>query len=459
MILEKSSNNKLKKIILVIIIIISLLLIGVGIYFNILSSPKNITSTAIDRLNYLFKNYMDSGDDSFLGDNFTLESDIAFNIKSEYYMAQSKVDPVALQTFNILKNLNDTNTKVTIKQNTKDKKAFFELISNIKEENLINTKYLVDNSTEYYFVEGFLNTYVNNGSCNYFESFEATDNNLKENIEYLYSFILESLKNNLKDEYFEKSITETNVLEKKQQVNLIVLKINDKVYKEILKSVLNDLKNDEKANKIISSSYEDFSKVKVKDSKTYIEENESYTINIYTTKFLNKLVKAEVVYLSGSAKQTISYEGSDSEGNIYFIDNGKVDYIIDCKFDNNKYEFKIKDSANKEYGTLKLEFNSKSKIISLNVNDNKTKIDLAYVSKYVGAKTKSKYTKENKLTFKVFEGTLSKFNGDITITTKASNKADIKEDVTSAVLKSSITEEQQNTLNTKILTVLERLTR
>lgn len=459
MILEKSSNNKLKKIILVIIIIVSLLLIGVGIYFNILSSPKNITSTAIDRLNYLFKNYMDSGDDSFLGDNFTLESDIAFNIKSEYYMAQSKVDPVALQTFNILKNLNDTNTKVTIKQNTKDKKAFFELISNIKEENLINTKYLVDNSTEYYFVEGFLNTYVNNGSCNYFESFEATDNNLKENIEYLYSFILESLKNNLKDEYFEKSITETNVLEKKQQVNLIVLKINDKVYKEILKSVLNDLKNDEKANKIISSSYEDFSKVKVKDSKTYIEENESYTINIYTTKFLNKLVKAEVVYLSGSAKQTISYEGSDSEGNIYFIDNGKVDYIIDCKFDNNKYEFKIKDSANKEYGTLKLEFNSKSKIISLNVNDNKTKIDLAYVSKYVGAKTKSKYTKENKLTFKVFEGTLSKFNGDITITTKASNKADIKEDVTSAVLKSSITEEQQNTLNTKILTVLERLTR
>ena len=459
MILEKSSNNKLKKIILVIIIIVSLLLIGVGIYFNILSSPKNITSTAIDRLNYLFKNYMDSGDDSFLGDNFTLESDIAFNIKSEYYMAQSKVDPVALQTFNILKNLNDTNTKVTIKQNTKDKKAFFELISNIKEENLINTKYLVDNSTEYYFVEGFLNTYVNNGSCNYFESFEATDNNLKENIEYLYSFILESLKNNLKDEYFEKSVTETNILEEKQQVNLTTLKINDKVYKEILKSVLNDLKNDEKANKIISSSYEDFSKVKVKDSKTYIKENESYTINIYTTKFLNKLVKAEVVYLSGSAKQSISYEGSDTEGNIYFIDNGKVDYIIDCKFDSNKYEFKIKDSANKEYGTLKLEFNSKSKIISLNVNDDKTKIDLAYVSKYVGAKTKSKYTKENKLTFKVFEGTLSKFNGDITITTKASNKADIKEDVTSAVLKSSITEEQQNILNTKILTVLERLTR
>lgn len=454
----KEKNNKFRNIIVVVILVISFSMIGVGVYFNILAKPKNITGMAVDKLTYLFKNYIDSGKDSFLGDNFTLESDIDFNIKSEYYAVKFKTDQSALQMYKFLNNLSNLDSQVTIKQNAKEKKAFFEITGALAEEKLINAKYLVDNSTEYYFVEGILENYVNNGSNNYFESFNAEDNSI-ENIDYLYNFILESFKNNLKDEYFKKSVTETSVFEKKEQVNLISMKIDNKVYKEILTGILNDLKGDEKSNNILTSVFEDFSKMKIKDDKVYLKNSENYTINIYTSKVLNKLLKAEIVYLSGSSKESITYEGNESEGNIYLIDNDKIKSIISCKFEANKYEFKFKDSSDKKLGTLKIEFNSKSKSVSLSIDSDKTKIDLVYVSKYVGKKTKESYTNEKKLTFKIIENTISKYSGDIIVTTKVKNNAEIKEDVSNAVLKSTLTEEQKNVLENKMLTVMERLAR
>ncbi len=451
-------KNKIRNIIVVFFFLVSFVLIGFGVYLNILATPRNITGTAIDKASYLFKNYLDSDGGFSLGDNFTLESDIDFNMESEYYVAQSKVDSSALQILNLLNNISNLETKVTIKQNAKEKKASFELAGKIQEEKLINMKYLVDNATEYYFVEGFLDSYVNNGSCNYFESFD-TNNSTKENIEYLYTFILESVKNNLKDEYFKKSVEKVSSLGRKEEANLVSMSIDDKVYKEILKGVLADLKKDEKANKILTSIDEDFAKTKIKENKTYLKKDENYTINIYTTKLLNKHLKTEIIYTSGTSRQTLSYEGNDTEGNIYFISDGKLIYTVTCKFSDNKYEFKIKDSGDKEYGVLKVEFNSKSKSISFTINGEEMKADLIYVSKYVGAKAKNKYTTEQKLTFKVTENSISKFNGDVVVVTKASNDAVINEDVSNAVLKSTVTEEQQALLDNKLTNVLERLTR
>ena len=70
-----------------------------------------------------------------------------------------------IQTYQkLLNNLGKTKNTITIKQDKTNKKAYLELDSNLNSTKLINTKYLIENSTEYYFVEGFLNTYVNNGS-------------------------------------------------------------------------------------------------------------------------------------------------------------------------------------------------------------------------------------------------------------------------------------------------------
>lgn len=453
---EKGKNNRIKNIIVGFLFVCAIILIGFGIYFNILSTGKNITGSTIDKLSYLFKNYFDKSNNLEFGNNFTIESDVDLNIKSEYHTSQSSINLDSLNIVKKLNNLTNMDIKTVYKQSLKDKKVLASFSSKINEEELLNFKYLVENSTGYYFVDGFLDNYVNNGSCNYFESLDA-ENSTEENIKYLYEFVIASLKDNLKEDYFKKSVTETNILGEKTETNLVSIRIDDKIYKEILKGVLKDLKSDERANKILTSIDKDFSKAKIRDNTTYIKNNASYTFNIYTSKFFNKFLKIELVHLDGDSRDSITYEGNENDGNIYFSDKEKVNFIIECKFNENKYEFRIKDSVEKEFGSLKLEFDSKSKSINFIFEEDSVKLDLLYVSKNIGKESKNNYTNEQKLTFKYAENKISKYDGDVIITSKVSREAVINEDISNAVLKSTLTDQQKEVLNNKFLTVKERI--
>ena len=47
-----------------------------------------------------------------MGDNFTIESSIDYNLDSEYYKRTSQSDPEDLKTYNLLENINDKKTKL-----------------------------------------------------------------------------------------------------------------------------------------------------------------------------------------------------------------------------------------------------------------------------------------------------------------------------------------------------------
>lgn len=451
-------REKKKIIFIITMMIFALSLISIGVFFNYLAQPQNIVSEVIDNGDFLVKNFFEqTGEYLNLGDNFSVDSRIKTTISSEYYTNDNLSNLESLKKVNLLKNISNLNTEVIIKHDRNNKKAYFELLEKLGEEDFIHLKYLIDNSTEYFFVNDFVNNYVNNGSCNYFEMFDEK-NSSKDNINYLYNFIIESLKSNLKNEYFKRYVVQKNINGIEKNVNQISIRITDKLIKKILKDIFNDLDEDERANKILTSVNENFFKLKIDEDKEIIDSNASYTINIYTSKYLMKPLKIEVIYLNGNDKRTITYEGDLYTGSIYYIKGDEVIYDIDAKFENKVYKLNIKNSANKKVGGLKLEFDKERIDLSFDLDNDLEKMNVVYLSKFDNS-LKSKLKRQEKLNFKIKENNISKYDLEFTIDSDFSKDVQIKEDISKAILETTLNDDTRTSLKNKRTLLKERLER
>ena len=449
---------KRKRIIIIVIVAFLLagVFIGFGIYFNNISKPQYIFKTGINIISDNFKNYFNL-EDRGMGDNFTIESSIDYNLDSEYYKRTSQSDPEDLKTYNLINNLTDMKHSFVYKQSKKDKTAFIELNEKIKDEEVVDKKVYISNATKYYYVNGILKNYVNDGTCNYFETL-TEENTTKSNIDYLYDFIVESIGNNIKNEYFKEYNVEESINGTKKSVHQISLEVNDKLIHKILNGILDDLKKDKKANYILSNIDNTFSKYKIKDSEKFIDKNETYTINIYTTKVLCKPLKYEVVYMDKDIKKKYIYEGDGNKGTYYYVEDDNVKYTADISIKENIISAKIYDSKSKSIGELKVEKNGINRTFDFVFDNGEKKWDIVYYSKYSKIKNGS-YTNEKKASFKYVLNKESKLNGDVTITTKVSKEVKIEEDVSDAVLESKLTDDQKSLFDTKKDKVKERFER
>ena len=136
------------------------------------------------------------------------------------------------------------------------------------------------------------------------------ESNTISNKEYLHRAFIKALQLSLKEEYFNKYKANVNVGNSNVQANQISIRIDDKMLHSIINDTLDNLRNDTTANRILTSIDEDFSKYKVKSKKTLLAKKEVYTLNVYTSKYLNKVLKYEVVHLKGDEKKTYIYEGN-----------------------------------------------------------------------------------------------------------------------------------------------------
>ena len=127
---------------------------------------------------------MNSRIETGLEDNYKTTSNIKMNLKSDYFSALATMDPSYAMISNLLNNLSNTENNITMVQDKENKKLFFNLDSKLSGQSLINTKYLVENATAYYSIDGVTNTYVNNGNNNYFESLNSSTTT-NENLKYL----------------------------------------------------------------------------------------------------------------------------------------------------------------------------------------------------------------------------------------------------------------------------------
>ena len=450
----------MKKKIIIIILVLLFLIAGIsiylGIYFTKLSKPTYIVGECIDKIDAGISNYIKKDDKYNVGDSYTIKSNLDFDLESEDYLKKSKTDPEYLKKYNMIKNLSITKNDISIIQNKKSKKLLYEVHSTLDKEKIFDYKKFIENATKYYYLEDVQKKYVNDGTDNYFEMYDEETDTLG-NIEYLHQAFVNALKASLEEEYFESSPKTITIDNKNVNANQIYLRIDDKLLHTILNDTISNLKKDEKANKILTSLDSDFSKYKIKNSKRLLDKQESYTVNIYTSKYRNKVLKYEVIHLKGDEKKTYIYEGNLAHGNFYYIEDDSVIYNVEVNNDNKVLESKIKDSTNKELGIFKIEKNDNSVYYTFNFDDKKTKYDIIYSSKFNKVKANKSYTNEKKLSFKHIENKVSIMSGTITLTSEITNKAKIAEDTSEAVLSSTLSEEQKDKYKNKQTRLEERL--
>lgn len=420
----------------IIILLIATIFIGVGLYLNSISKPKYIFTKAIDIYKNKINNYNKSSEDLNLKDKYSIEGKISFDLDSEIYKKGQTEDDI--KKYNIINNLNKSNTTFKIQKDQSKNTGYIELLEKIEDEEIINAKYYIADSTKYYFINDIVNTYINDGSCNYFESLNK-DNTEKENIDYLYNFIIKSIKNNLREEYF--------TTKEDKNENIASIKLNNSNIKSILNNLLNDLKKDKKSRNILDNIDKRILKTKIKEDKTYLEKDEYYKISIYTTKILHKPIKYKLEHITKDDRKTFIYEGNENKGTLYYLDNEITTYIIDVELKNNEIKATIKDSSNEKIGEFKVEKDNYNLTINYVFDDDQTKIDLIYSSKYTKVKKNTSYNNEKKLSFKYIVNKETKINGDIVINLKTKNKFTILTNVEDARLKSTLTEEEKNKLD------------
>ena len=127
--------------------------------------------------------------------------------------------------------------------------------------------------------------------------------------------------------------------------------------------------------------------------------------------------------------------------------------------DNKILECKIKDSTDKEIGVFKVEKSDISTYYTFNFDDGTKKYDIIYSSKYNDVKDNKSFVNDKELSFKYIENKVSILSGTIKFNAKANTDVKIDEDVSEAVLVSTLSEDQKNKYYTKIDRVKERLKR
>ena len=450
--------NKKVIFILVLIFIFSITSISIGLYINSLNKPKKILSESINFIHDEGKKYIFPNDNLVVGDTYTSTGSIDFNLNSEYYLRKSKNEEESLKKYNFINNISNMDTNFIIKQDRSNKSNYIEISQKIGDEDIVDYKRLVDNSTEYYFINGILKNYVNNGTCNYFEA--LTENNTtRSNIDYLYDFIFKSLQNNLKDEYFKSYDVVTSIRSKDTNVHQISIKFDNKITRDILNGILKDLKEDKKANNILSNVDKNFKKYKVKSKNNIFKKDESYILNIYTTKVLNKPLKYELVHMGDSYNESYIIEKNNNIINYYYLEDNNIMYTANITIFDNNINGKIYNSSTEEIGGFILEKDGNNLSFDYNFDNSDEKINLKYISKYDNVKNKVSYINTKSLNINYLVNKEVKLSGNIEYKNKVVNKAKINTDIGNTTLYSKLSDEEKELIKNKRDMVKNRLER
>lgn len=448
-------KKALKVFLILLLIITASVLFYFGFYFNNLSKPKSIFDISIDNISKKMVNYTSFNSKYLLGDNFTINGNVKFDFSSEKYVFNS-TNVNDLKTFNLINNLNKSNFNYSFIQDKKNKKLLIDINDSILNEEVFHNKYLVENSTEYYFVSSVLNNYVNNGNCNYFENL-SEETTTRDNISYLYNFIINSLKNNLDDSYFERHEVKKNISSSEEEVYQMSLSIDNDRMNNIIGGIFNDLVNDKTADKILTNINENFNRTHVGNRK-YLSNNESYVINIYVSKSMYKPLMYEFIHMNNDKKKIVSYESNSDVGTLYYMEDSNLKYIGSTIIHDNSISIKFSDGNNNNIGTFKFEKSSNSFNLNLLFNFNNRTYDGVVSSKFIKY-SKSGYTNEVNMSMKISDNLVTILSGNIKMNNKISNKAIIHEDTSNAILNSSLSNEQVAARDKQFSLVKERFFR
>lgn len=436
--MEKEKKKKGKKLV-VGLIILGLILIAGGGVLTYFSSPSYVSKTVIKEFGQKATELMNSRIETGLEDNYKTTSNIKMNLKSDYFSALATMDPSYAMISNLLNNLSNTENNITMVQDKENKKLFFNLDSKLSGQSLINTKYLVENATAYYSIDGVTNTYVNNGNNNYFESLNSSTTT-NENLKYLIEKIAESMANNLEESYLSESYTD--------EYKVITITLTEQNIVTYGNKIINDLKNDEKANQIMTGYNANFSEVKLTEKD--VTGTGTIKVNIYLDKILSQVSQYELEL--GNGNKCIYYKENGKE--IVELISEEETTTLEIEKHGEKTEINIKDGSNASLGTVTISQTSTNYDIVANITSEEATLDFGYNYQITNLKKSTSYDSAATITIKMTAQNTTIIDGTITVTSQTTNDTTISEDTSTSVLASTLSGTQTELLQQKIALII-----
>lgn len=453
---EIKETHRMRRSVKISIILFIIIFTAIFSTFRIISyfnNPKLITKRSLYYIGEEIRNIIKPNEDlTIIGNNFNIQSTITFNLDSQVFKEDGLVDNEMLENLYLINNLNSSNTSLSIMHNTIDKKFFYNRQTIKNDRIIINDKYLIDNSTEYYFIQDFFNNYINDGNNTYFETIKE-DINAIDNINYLYKLILESIPGCIDKDDYNITKTTTYINNKTENVHKVSLKLDNIKLRKIANKVIRKLKKDKRAFNILNGVIDDFSNYKITSKTKFIGINETLTISFYTQGTLNKTKKYEISKTGPNKAEGITYEVNSKR--ITILKDNKVKYYIKYKFSNTTIKAEVFNKSEKKIGNIVYDNTDTRKHLTIEVEDEvyNTSIDINY--KITDKRTTS-YKSNSKAIINIKKDNRNYLSGTINVDTKVNNKVIINEEVKDVTFSSEVTEDKKEELNNLFKTRLKK---
>ena len=424
-----------KKLMVAIIVILGIALIGGGcFYLFYLGNNKRIFASAVDEIS----NELGSAMDFFSVSENNQESYTSTEqMKFDIDVNEQLLTP---EYVTLLENISNVDTTIITSYDADNEQSLLTLNSNLNGTELLNMKYLIQDNKQYLFIQDVLANYIELGEMD--SNVEITT----DEISYLYDTILNSFKNNLRDEYFTTTNNQIITIDgKKARTKKITLSLTDKIVNDIAKNILSDLQQDDRATEILTRFYSDFSNYKMSDTTS---DSDYYPeINVYVDSFTFEERMVEFVI----------EDDYDSIKMQYYLENNLLsiamnDQVISMTFDRSKENtltINIMDENNTSIGKIEMVKNG----ANYNVTGDLTTEELVMSLNYQGTNDQSNLA----LNMMFYSEDVNVMNFNLTSTGVIEEGAVINEDTTGAVPYDSLDSIFSDNINknlTQILVIL-----
>lgn len=438
---KKKKNNK---ILFHIAVIISFALIGSGILLSFIATPQEsmlyIFDTAIEKLKETPTKNTYTG----IGENISIKSNINLEIESQKY--QESLLPEDQTIKNLITNLNQTTSNLQFIHDKDNKKMLVKVASTKAENKILDLKLLVENSTEYFFIDGQIGNYVNNGNSTYFENINS-ETTSKDNVIYILEQVSKSLKKNISNDEFRTIKEKIDINGKPRNLNKTTIEFDNTRLIQLFNNVLEDLKSDERSKNILIGYDNDFMKTKISKNKIYLKKDEKLSVYMYKD-FFGKVEKYEIIKKEGENEFRYTYEPSTNL--IYIVENNIVKKKLQLSLDKNKTEIIIYDSQDTELGKLTYTSSDDKKTLTYLMKENNEITDVSFESKITDLKKKKSYTEVIDLKLRYYTETENILNLKVNLNNQVSSDTKIEEDTSNAIFASTLEEEKEVLIDKRI---------
>lgn len=435
-ILVRSEFMSKKKVAIIFIIIAVGLLVAGGILVFQNYSNKNRIVTSFNDLKASLEETFSSNNNEGSGIKETATGFTKFYINPLLGNSSDGSDIV-------INNLNNSTLNYEYRIDTEAKKLYFDgsLLFNMQE--LLGINFYQNENISYIFLRNLFDKYIAVEDNDIFTYLEESANS-KEDIDYIYNLMVESIKNNITAD----DIKVSNEKIDNKDVKKISLELDDKRFEELTNNIIDDIKNDKRANEILG----DF----ISQMETTINENKNTTTktddvfinyNIYTNK--NNIIRYEVEFGDNTSKATIRYNDEDKKS-IELLEDDTVIGSASITKENNNLNVGLTIN-NENIGTIVISENETSVDLSISdVTDPSTVVQIKYNSQKENTNINSTFTIDMSI-----NGTPINFMNITDTKTITENNANFSNiNTTNNINANDLTEEDITAIQNNLMTIL-----